>query len=151
MSKQSPCVTRRRAPASALTTACALILVSINAARAEPPRCTDEDSVKGIRRQYNGLESINQTTIKIREVKDVQETYYGDAPKSFNQYANSNDRVLSVRWCRATLLLNDGQTDTVYWFLADELQGGRHSTVQDHCSNKHNLLDGTCAKWREHR
>ena len=107
--------------------------------------------MKGIRSQYNGLETINQRSTKIKEIRDVKETYYGDAPPSFNQYANSNDRVLSVRWCQATLVLNDGQEDTVYWFLADEQQRGRHSVVQDHCSTKHNLLDETCSKWREHR
>jgi hypothetical protein len=136
---------------SALTTVLALNLLSVIPARAQPPGCTDEASVKGIRSQYNGLESINQEPTKIKEIKEVKETYYGDAPKSFNQYANSNDHVVSVRWCQATLVLNDGQGDTVYWFLADEQKGDRHSTVQDHCSTRHNLLDETCAKWREHR
>jgi hypothetical protein len=116
-----------------------------------PPSCTDEDSVRGIRKQYNGLQEVNQATTRIKEIKDVKETYYGPAPKSFNQYANSNDRVLNVRWCQANLVLSDGQGDTVYWFLADEQQGNRHETIQDHCSTKHNLLDATCAKWREHR
>ena len=53
------------------------------------------DSVKGIRSQYNGLEAINQETTRIKEIKDVKETHYGAAPKSFNQYANSNDHVLT--------------------------------------------------------
>ena len=116
-----------------------------------PPACTEADSVRGVRTQYNAVEEFSQATTRIKEIKDVKETYYGAPPKSFNQYANSNDHVLSVRWCQATLVLNNGQGDTVYWFLADELQGNRHSTVQDHCSTKHNLLDATCAKWREHR
>jgi hypothetical protein len=131
--------------------ACALSLLFGVPARAQPPNCADDASVKGIRSQYNGLEAINQRTTKIKEIKDVTETYYGTAPPSFNQYANSNDRVLNVRWCQATLVLNEGSADTVYWFLADEQQGNRHSVVQDHCSSKHNLLDTTCAKWREHR
>jgi hypothetical protein len=144
--------THRLAFVAAFTTVCAFSLLSIGPVQAEqPPNCTDDNSIKGIKSQYNGLEEINQATTRIKEIKDVQETYYGAAPRSFNQYANSNDRVLGVRWCRATLVLTDGQADTVYWFLADEQQGGRHSTVQDHCSTKHNLLDATCAKWREHR
>ena len=144
---------RRLATVSAVTTLGALSLLTAAPTRAQqlPPACTDEDSVKGIKKQYNGLEEINQATTRIKEIKDVKETYYGAAPQSFNQYANSNDRVLSVRWCQATLVLNDGQGDTVYWFLADEKQGDRHSIVQDHCSTRHNLLDATCAKWREHR
>jgi len=131
----------------------ALSLLSVVPAQAQqfPPNCTDEASVHGIRSQYNGSEELKQTTTKIKEIKDVKETYYGPAPKSFNQYANSTDRVLNVRWCQATLLLNDGQSDTVYWFLADEQQRDRHSTVLDHCSTKHNLMDTTCAQWREHR
>jgi hypothetical protein len=153
--RDQPCsYMHRLATVSAFTTAlCALGLLSVVPARAQqlPPNCTDEDSVKGIRSQYNGLEAINQATTRIKEIRDVKETYYGAAPKSFNQYANSNDHVLNVRWCQATLILNDGQGDTVYWFLADEQKGNRHETVQDHCSNKHNLLDTTCAKWREHR
>jgi hypothetical protein len=146
MIEQSRVVLRRVAAA-----ACALPLLIAIPARAQPPNCTDEASVKGMRSQYNGLEAINQKTTKIKEIKDVTETYYGTAPASFNQYANSNDRVLNVRWCQATLMLNEGTADTVYWFLADEQQGNKHSVVQDHCSSKHNLLDETCAKWREHR
>ena len=139
--------------ATVLTTLSALSLLSIAPAHAQqqPPNCTDEDSVKGIRKQYNGLEEMNNGTSRIKEIKDVKETYYGEAPKYFNQYANSNDRILNVRWCQASLVLNDGQGDTVYWFLADELKGNRHSTVQDHCSTKHNLLDATCAKYRQHQ
>jgi hypothetical protein len=153
MSDQTCRFMRRPVTAGAVTTLSALSLLAIAPAQAQqqPPNCTDDDSLKGIRRQYNGLDEINNATVKIREVKDVKETYYGAAPKSFNQYANSNDRILNVRWCQATLVLNNGQDDTVYWFLADEQQGDRHSTVQDHCSTRHNLLDSTCAKWREHR
>lgn len=153
MADQPRFLMRRLVTAGASAMACALSLVSPPPAQAQqmPPNCADKASVKGVRQQYNGLEEINQTTTKIKEVRDVKETYYGAAPDSFNQYANSNDRVLSVRWCQATLMLDDGQVDTVYWFLADEQQGDRHSTVQDHCSTKHNLLDETCAKWREHR
>ena len=148
-----PCSSLRRvATVGAFTALSAFSLLSAAPARAQhPPNCTDAESVKGIRKQYNGLEEIKQAATRIKEIKDVKETYYGPAPKSFNQYANSNDRILSVRWCQATLVLNDGQGDTVYWFLADEQQGNRHETVQDHCSTKHNLLDSTCAKWREHR
>jgi hypothetical protein len=144
---------RRHATVSAVTALCAFNLLFVAPALAQqlPPNCTDEDSVKGIKKQYNGLEEIKQATTRIKEIKDVRETYYGAAPQSFNQYANSNDRVLSVRWCQATIVLNDGQGDTVYWFLADEKQGNSHSIVQDHCSTRHNLLDETCGKWREHR
>ena len=147
-----PCCLMRRL-ATVFTTLSALSLLSIAPAHAQqqPPNCTDEDSVKGIRKQYNGLEEMTNGTSRIKEIKDVKETYYGAAPKSFNQYANSNDRVLNVRWCQADLVLNDGHGDTVYWFLADELKGNRHSTVQDHCSTKHNLLDATCAKYRQHQ
>jgi hypothetical protein len=150
---QSCCLMRRLATAGALYSLCALSLLSVVPAHAQqhPPNCSDQDSVKGVRAQYNGLEAIRQATTRIKEIKDVAETYFGAAPGSFNQYANSNDHVLTVRWCQATLVLNDGQDDTVYWFLADEQKGDRHSTVQDHCSTRHNLLDETCAKWREHR
>lgn len=144
---------QRIATVGAITALSALGLLPIAAAQAQqqPPNCTDDESLKGIKKQYNGLEEINNANVRIKEIENVKETYYGAAPKSFNQYANSNDHVLNVRWCQATLVLNDGQGDTVYWFLADEQKGDRHSTVQDHCSTKHNLLDSTCAKWREHR
>jgi hypothetical protein len=119
-------------------------------AQQQPPNCTDAESLKPLKKQYNGAELSNATG-KIKEIRDVKETYYGAAPASFNQYANSNDHVPNVRWCQATLVLNDGQSDTVYWFLADEQKGDKHSTVEDHCSSRHNLVDSTCAKWREHR
>lgn len=117
----------------------------------QPPGCTEPSSVKRIKAQYDGAEEMLQGTRRIKEIKDVQETYYGAAPKSFNQYANSNDHIVNVRWCQATLVLNDGQADTLYWYLADEQKGERHSTLYDHCSTKHNTLDTNCAKYREHR
>jgi hypothetical protein len=144
---------QRIATASVVAAVSAVSLLSIGSAHAQqqPPSCTDAESLKGIKKQYNGLEEINNTPGRIKEINDVKETYYGTAPKSFNQYANSDDHVLNVRWCQATLVLNDGQGETVYWYLADEQKGDRHSTLQDHCSSKHNLLDSTCAKWREHQ
>jgi hypothetical protein len=153
MLDQTSRLMQRIAIVGAIIALSALGLLPIAAAQAQqqPPNCTDDESLKGIKKQYNGLEEINNATVRIKEIKNVKETYYGAAPQSFNQYANSNDRVLNVRWCQAAMLLNDGQGDTVYWFLADEQKGDRHSTVQDHCSTKHNLLDSTCAKWREHR
>lgn len=117
----------------------------------QPPSCTEARSLKNIRTQYNAIEELQGNKIKINEMKDVKEIYFGDAPKSFNQYANSNDRVMKVRWCQASLMLNDGQSDNIYWFLADELKGNRHSTVYDHCSGKHNMMDQTCATYRDHR
>jgi hypothetical protein len=153
MLDQTSRLMQRIAIVGAIIALSALGLLPIAAAQAQqqPPNCTDDESLKGIKKQYNGLEEINNATVRIKEIKNVKETYYGAAPQSFNQYANSNDRVLNVRWCQAAILLSDGQGDTVYWFLADEQKGDRHSTVQDHCSTKHNLLDSTCAKWREHR
>jgi hypothetical protein len=141
------------ATASVVAALSAVGFLSIGSAQAQqqPPNCTDAESLKGIKKQYNGLEEINNAPSRIKEINDVKETYYGTAPKSFNQYANSDDHVLNVRWCQATLVLNDGQGDTVYWYLADEQKGDQHSTLQDHCSSKHNLLDSTCAKWREHQ
>lgn len=129
----------------------AILSPIVHAQDQHPPECTDARWLKSVRTQYNGLEEINQKTVRIKDIRDVKETYYGDAPKSFNQYANSNDHVLDVRWCQATLMLNDAQSDTIYWFLADELKGTSHSTVFDHCSGRHNLTDETCAKYREHR
>jgi hypothetical protein len=116
-----------------------------------PPACSDERWIKSVKRQYDDAEEIiKHSGLKIKEIKEVKETYYGAAPKSFNQYANSNDHVLNVRWCQATLVLSDGQGDTLYWYLADELQGEKHSTPYDHCSPKHSF-DATCAEYREHK
>lgn len=117
----------------------------------QPPSCTDAHSLKNIRKQYNAVEEIQDKKIRIKDMIDAKEIYYGDAPKSFNQYANSNDHIMKVRWCQASLILSDGQSDNIYWFLADELKGTMHSTVYDHCSGKHNMMDETCATYRDHR
>ena len=129
----------------------AMLPAGASAQDQHPPRCSDASWLRRVRAQYNGAEEIRQNTVRIKDIAGVKETWFGDAPKSFNQYANSHDRILNVRWCQATLMLNDGQSDTIYWFLADELDSGQHSTVVDHCSGRHNLTDETCAKYREHR
>jgi hypothetical protein len=144
----------RVAAVAALTALCWASLLPVAPARAQeqpPPGCAEEHWVKRVKAQYDGAEEMRPGTLRIKEIKDVKETYFGAAPKSFNQYANSNDRIVSVRWCQATLVLNDGQGDTLFWFLADELKGEKHSTVSDHCSTKHNTLDTNCSKYREHR
>jgi hypothetical protein len=131
-----------------------VILSPVMPARAQeqqPPGCAEERWVKTIKKQYDGAEEMLQGTRRIKEIKDVKETHFGAAPKSFNQYANSNDRILNVRWCQAALVLNDGQGDTLYWYLADEQKGEKHSTLYDHCSTKHNIVDESCAKYREHK
>jgi hypothetical protein len=121
------------------------------AQEALPPACSEPGAMKRIKTQYNVAEEMMQRTARIKEITEIKETYYGAAPKSFNQYANSNDHILNVRWCQATLLLSDGQTDTLFWYLADEQKGEKHSMPYDHCSLKHNIIDTNCDKYREHR
>jgi hypothetical protein len=144
----------RAAAFAGLFVLCCIILLTAAPARAQeqqPPGCAEERWVKTIKKQYDGAEEMLQRARRIKEIKDVKETYFGTAPKSFNQYANSNDHILNVRWCQATLVLNDGQDDTLYWYLADEQKGEKHSTLYDHCSNKHNIIDTNCVKYREHK
>jgi hypothetical protein len=136
---------------STLSWASLLPVAPARAQEQQPPGCGEERWVKRVKAQYDGAEEMLQGTRRIKEIKDVKETYYGAAPKSFNQYANSNDRIVNVRWCQATLVLSDGQGDTLYWYLADEQKGEKHSTLSDHCSTKHNTLDTNCSKYREHR
>ena len=120
------------------------------AQEALPPACGEPDAMKRIKRQYNDAAEMMQRTGRIKEIAEVKETHYGAAPKSFNQYANSNDHILNVRWCQATLQLTDGQTEPLYWYLADEQKGDKHSLLYDQCS-KHSTLDPNCDKYREHR
>jgi hypothetical protein len=136
---------------SALSWASLLPGAPARAQEQQPPGCGEAPWVKRVKAQYDGAEEMLQGTRRIKEIKDVKETYYGAAPKSFNQYANSNDHIVNVRWCQATLVLNDGQGDSLYWYLADEQKGEKHSTLLDHCSTKHNTLDTDCSKYREHR
>ena len=145
---------RRVAAVAALSTLSFVSLLPVAPARAQeqqPPGCSEERWVKRIKAQYDGAEEMLQGTRRIKEIKDVKETFYGAAPRSFNQYANSNDHIVNVRWCQAALVLNDGQGDTLYWYLADEQKGEKHSTLFDHCSMKHNTLDTDCSKYKEHR
>jgi hypothetical protein len=124
--------------------------VPARAQAALPPACDEPGTMKRLKRQFNDAEEMMQRTGRIKEITEVKETHYGAAPKSFNQYANSNDHILNVRWCQATLLLTDGQTDTLFWYLADEQKGDKHSLLYDHCS-KRSTLDPNCDKYREHR
>jgi hypothetical protein len=122
-------------------------------ARAEDqaPLCTDAGWVKKIKTQYEGNDELKGINLKLREIKDIKEMHFGPAPKSFNQYSSANHYITNVRWCSGIAVLSNGETDTLYWHMADEKNGERHIIHYDHCSPRHNLLDTECASHREFR
>jgi hypothetical protein len=113
-----------------------------------PPGCSDERWVKRIKTQYQDAETLRENR-RIKELRDLRETHLGPAPKSFNQYASAKNYIANVRWCQATLALDNGETDTLFWYLADQVEGDRHSTLFDHCSTKHDTFKDKCVSYRE--
>jgi hypothetical protein len=114
-----------------------------------PPLCTDAGWVKKIKTQYEAVEEIVGENLKLKEIREVKELQFGPAPKSFNQYSSTNHFIANVRWCSGIAVIASGQTDPVYWHLADEKNGERHSIQYDQCSAKHDLYKDQCVSYRE--
>jgi hypothetical protein len=113
----------------------------------DPPACSDTASVKGIKRQYEGLEQQKEN-LKVKEIADVRQLHFGPSPASVNQYANKTNYATKSRHCQATALLVGGKMEPVYWRMDYLVAGSGHSINFDHCSPKHDLLDSGCQKMR---
>jgi hypothetical protein len=114
----------------------------------DPPLCSNTVSLKGVRKQYEGLEQLKEN-LKVKEIAEVKQLHFGPSPASVNQYANKTNYGTKSRYCQGTAMLANGKAETVYWRMDYLVAASGHSINFDHCSPKHNLLDSDCHTYRE--
>jgi hypothetical protein len=117
------------------------------AATTEPPECSDPESLRDVKRQYQGLEEQKQA-LKIKGFTDVKQIRLGPPPASVNQYATKTTYGTSSRWCQASAALSNGKSDTIYWRM-DYLVEAKGSSINlEHCASGHDMLDTGCQRLR---
>jgi hypothetical protein len=114
----------------------------------EPPLCTDKQSLKGLKKGYDFLESQGEG-LKLKEITSVKELYLRPSPPSVNQYANSKHYGVKSRYCEAVAELSNGKTDPMYWRMDYLVDGPGHSINYNSCSLRHDLVDPKCRSIRE--
>jgi hypothetical protein len=146
--KEAPVNSRFRNTAAVLLAGSLLAGAALAAAPEEPPQCNDKESLRDVKRQYQGLEEQKQN-LKIKAMTDVKELHFGAPPAGVNQYANKTNYATKSRWCQGTAALSNGKTDVVYWRMDYMVEARGHSINFDHCAATHDLLDKNCRKIRE--
>ncbi|MDB5883137.1 MAG: exported protein of unknown function [Ramlibacter sp.] len=114
----------------------------------EPPLCTDKESLKGLKKGYDFLESQGGG-LKLKEITAVKELYLRPSPASVNQYANSKHYGVKSRYCEAVAQLSNGSSDPMYWRMDYLVDGAGHSINYDSCSLRHDLTDPKCRSIRD--
>lgn len=113
----------------------------------EPPACADPDSVKGVRKQYNGLAELSGAA-KAKQVVDAKQIHFGPAAPGVNQYATKTTYGTTSRYCEGNAVLDGGKTVPVLWRMDYLVEGKGFSINFDHCAAGHDLLDTGCKKMR---
>jgi len=114
----------------------------------EPPLCTDKQSLKGLKKGYDSLESQGGN-LKLKEITAVKELYLRPSPPSVNQYANSKHYGVKSRYCEGVAQLSNGSTDPMYWRMDYLVDGAGHSINYNSCSLRHDLVDPKCRSIRD--
>jgi hypothetical protein len=114
----------------------------------EPPLCTDTQSLKGLKKGYDFLETQGEG-LKLKEITSVKELYLRPSPPSVNQYANSTHYGVKSRYCEGVAQLSNGKTDPMYWRMDYLVDGARNSINYNSCSLRHDLVDPKCRSIRE--
>jgi hypothetical protein len=113
----------------------------------EPPLCADKESLKGLKKGYDFLESQGEG-LKLKEITAVKERALHAPPASVNQYANSKHYAVKSRYCEGVAQLSNGRSDPMYWRMDYLVDGAGHSINYDSCSLRHDLLDAQCRRMR---
>jgi hypothetical protein len=114
----------------------------------EPPLCTDQKELKGLKKGYEFLESQGEG-LKLREITGVKELYLRAPPPSVNQYATSTQYAVKSRYCEGVAQLSNGKSEPMYWRMDYLVHGSGHSINYDSCTPRHDLLDPKCKQMRE--
>jgi hypothetical protein len=114
----------------------------------EPPLCTDKQSLKGLKKGYDFLESQGES-LKLKEITAVKELYLRPSPPSVNQYANKTHYGVKSRYCEGVAQLSNGKTDPMYWRMDYLVDGPGSSINYNMCSLRHDLTDEKCRSIRD--
>jgi hypothetical protein len=123
---------------AAIAVLAALLPSSTRADDRAPPLCTDERTLEAIKYNYH---RNSGDVRRLREIKEVIEISYGPSPFHQKQLINS-------RFCRAIGLLDNGETDTLFWRLDWVDEGSAHSIQRLNCSFRHDVFNDKCRLWR---
>lgn len=118
------------------------------AADDDPAACTDQRFNRRIKEQYELADSIRGANRRIREQTDIKEIGLGSAPISSLAPRPKNLKITS-RYCQASLVLDNGEKDTLYWRIDVIIEGTERSTNYDHCSTRHDTFKDQCISYRE--
>lgn len=114
----------------------------------EPPLCTDQKEIKGLKKGYQSLEEQGEG-LKVKEITAVKELYLQPPPSSVNQYATKTQYAVKSRYCEGAAQLSNGKTDPMYWRMDYLVHGAGHWINYETCSLRHDLLDPKCRKMRD--
>jgi hypothetical protein len=114
----------------------------------ELPACTDEGYLATIGEQYTFAEAVRGIKRTISQVQEIEEIGFGVPPASADQYATDENVIAASRYCQATVVLDNGETDTLLWRLDDMRDGDDRSVHYDHCSARHDPFGDDCADYR---
>jgi hypothetical protein len=109
----------------------------------EPPLCTDPKSLKGLKKDYDSMESRGEG-LKLKEITSVKELSLGPSPHSVNQYANTTHYGVKSRYCEGVAQLSNGRSDPMYWRMDYLVDGARNTINYDMCSLRHDDVDPKC-------
>lgn len=114
----------------------------------EPPLCTDQKSLKGLKKDYESMESRGEG-LKLKEITSIKEVALRPSPPSVNQYANSTHYGVKSRYCEGVAQLSNGQSDPMYWRMDYLVDGARNTINYNMCSVRHDEMDPKCRIVRE--
>ena len=148
-------MTRRRRALTAIRTGSAAIVIGLRCmiATAEAadtpamPLCGDTAVLDRVGLVYRALES-NTARVKITRFGEIRETALGPPQRSASQYANDRVYIAKTRYCEASVMLDSGGSDTVYWTIHHFKSNGADEFRPDACSAKHDSWGDACAQWR---
>ena len=114
----------------------------------EPPLCTDQKELKGLKKGYESVEEQGDG-LKVKEITGVKELYLRPPPASAKQYATSTQYPVKSRYCEGNAQLSNGKSDPMYWRMDYVVHGAGHWINYDSCSLRHDLVDPKCQTIRE--
>ena len=120
-----------------------LLLHPLSGLSAEPPPCSKPSVLSHVKRAYEGMLMLENSSRKFR-IDDPRETGYGAAAAGVNLYTPSKDYYNKSRYCEALIRMNNGETEQAYYRmdgLKDESESDynfspcfvRHNTRKDEC------------------
>lgn len=114
---------------------------------AEPPPCSKPSVLSNVKRAYEGMLMLENSTRKFR-LEDPRETGYGPAAPGVNQYTPSKEYYNKSRYCEADIKLNNGDSEKAYYRLDGRKDDAEIDYNFSPCFIKHNTRKDDCVDER---